>query len=149
MPESCLLRPRAPGIHFVFGLVASLAAGCVVPNPSFETDEGLVEQMGADMLPADGGALALDAQSPVPSSPDAAPSPLPSSGKLCDPCDPQQPDCTEPGGLCLVVDQGESFCTRSCDKQPCPSGYDCVLVKVVIGSAPSSQCVPLSLSCGI
>jgi hypothetical protein len=62
------------------------------------------------------------------------------AGKLCDPCNPAQPKCSEPGGRCLVV-AGQSFCTRSCSaQQPCPAGYLCA-------QAGGGHCVPLSLSC--
>jgi hypothetical protein len=58
-------------------------------------------------------------------------------GKLCDPCNPQKPNCTEPGAKCVVL-AGQSFCGRGCSAtQPCPAGYVC----------KSSQCIPTKLSC--
>ncbi len=61
-------------------------------------------------------------------------------GKLCDPCNPAQPSCKEPGGVCLVV-AGQSFCTRGCSaQQPCPSGFLCA-------QAGGGHCVPQTLTC--
>ncbi len=61
------------------------------------------------------------------------------SGKLCDPCNPNQPNCTEPGGKCMVL-AGGAFCTKGCTgmgQGTCPTGYTCMM----------SQCVPQTWSC--
>jgi len=69
----------------------------------------------------------------------------PSLGKLCDPCNPLNPECVEPGAKCVVTNAHETFCVRDCADQPCPAGYDCMTVKLKVGT--TKQCVPVDMSC--
>jgi hypothetical protein len=137
-------------------LACVLLTGCVVPNPAYDPgaggDAGAVAgqdgQAQADSLVL--GQLA-DAQLPPDTKPTTTPKPpptQPTSGGLCDPCDPKVGGCTITNGLCLMVEGGESFCTKPCSKsKPCPKGYDCMSVTVIKGTASPLQCVPPSLSC--
>lgn len=68
-----------------------------------------------------------------------------SKGKLCDYCNPQKPECVEPGAKCIVTNAHETFCGRSCASKPCPAGYTCMTVKLKIGK--TKQCVPSDYSC--
>lgn len=86
----------------------------------------------------------------------------PSAGKLCDPCSPVEPECKEPGALCVYLKRtlpneligganfpiGETYCGRECGaNRPCPEGYACALACAVsFQGAPtcSHQCVPSS-----
>jgi hypothetical protein len=69
-----------------------------------------------------------------------------SAGKLCDPCSPMMPGCSEAGAECIVTSSGEAFCGRLCSgSAPCPAGFNCVEVKYKEGG--TKQCVPQDLSC--
>ena len=69
-----------------------------------------------------------------------------SPGKLCDYCNAAKPECIEPGGKCLVMASGESFCSKACSTaKPCPSGYSCNSVGTQ--GSTVSQCMPSDLSC--
>ena len=70
-----------------------------------------------------------------------------SKGKLCDYCNPDKPECSETGGLCMLNNKsGEAYCGRQCSKnQPCPFGYNCVGMKTKAGT--SYQCRPADNSC--
>jgi len=68
------------------------------------------------------------------------------TGKLCEPCNPEKPNCTE--GKCIIDLNNMSYCGRSCSaNQPCPAGYDCKFVFLGAGSGSYNQCVPKSSSC--
>lgn len=86
--------------------------------------------------------------------------PAKSPGNLCDPCSPSEPECKEPGALCVyrkkmvppeligwqTFPTGETFCGRECaaDRQ-CPAGFTCSRACAVnFYGAPSCghQCVP-------
>jgi hypothetical protein len=69
-----------------------------------------------------------------------------SKGALCDYCNPQKPECTEPGAICVVTNTHATFCARHCSSSdPCPGGYQCMVVKLKTGS--TNQCVPSDYSC--
>jgi len=161
------MRLHPAALSTIAVLATGLALGCVDPNPFYESDPLLGPQprigweltadLGLSHVPVT--ASAADTSPPVAPPPDAAepgPSPAdgaaddlhPDEGKLCDACDPGQPSCSEPGGLCLIVNDAESFCTRPCARKgTCPDGYECVKVQVINGSATPDQCVPVSRSC--
>lgn len=84
----------------------------------------------------------------------------PSEGNLCDPCSPQNPECKEPGALCVYLKKyipreliggqtfptGETYCGQECggDRQ-CPDGYTCARACAVnFSGSPrcGMQCVP-------
>jgi len=70
----------------------------------------------------------------------------PSPGKLCDYCNPLQPECVETDAKCVTTNSHESFCARLCSAAaPCPSGYVCMTIKLKQGS--TQQCVPSDFSC--
>ena len=67
-----------------------------------------------------------------------------SPGKLCDYCNPQKKDCTEPGGFCLVTNTMETFCGKGCTIDgDCPKDFRCIKVK----NWPQKQCIPSDSSC--
>lgn len=67
-----------------------------------------------------------------------------SPGKLCDYCNPHNPECL-PGGLCVVA-LDETYCGRDCSAaQPCPAGYSCTLLLQKLKFV--HQCVPNDGSC--
>jgi hypothetical protein len=68
-----------------------------------------------------------------------------SAGKLCDYCNPLKPECTESGAKCIVTNAHETFCGRDCSSQTCPGGYQCMTVKLKVGT--TKQCVPSDMSC--
>jgi len=69
-----------------------------------------------------------------------------SAGKLCDYCNPVSPECSEPGGKCIISTSNETYCGKACSaSQPCPSSYNCIQVKVKTGTI--NQCVPADMSC--
>ena len=50
------------------------------------------------------------------------------------------------GGKCVVTNNHETFCGRSCSSaQPCPAGYGCMTLKLKVGMI--KQCVPNDYSC--
>jgi hypothetical protein len=160
-------RNRLAVLCLALALTSGLALGCIEPNPTFELDRQLgalppgVWELTGDLglshvpvneaAPDDGASVPASADAGPPDAlpADAAPADdLPVKGKLCDPCKPQQPDCTEPGGLCLIVNDGPSFCTKPCARHgTCPDGYECLDVQVINGSALPEQCVPISRTC--
>jgi hypothetical protein len=68
-----------------------------------------------------------------------------SQGGLCDYCNPLDSECVEPGAKCIVTNAHETFCGRDCSSDPCPSGYQCMEVKLKQGQ--TRQCVPADFSC--
>jgi hypothetical protein len=68
-----------------------------------------------------------------------------SQGQLCDHCNPLAPECVEPGARCIVTNSHENFCGRDCTSATCPGGYDCMTVKLKVGT--TRQCVPSDMSC--
>ena len=67
-------------------------------------------------------------------------------GKLCDHCDPLNPQCKEPGAHCITTMSHESFCGKSCSTAvACPTGYKCASVQMTKGT--TMQCVPGDYSC--
>jgi hypothetical protein len=71
----------------------------------------------------------------------------PSHGGLCDYCNPQKPECTEPKARCVVTNSHETYCASFCSAtEPCPPGYLCLVVKLA-GGASTNQCVPSDYSC--
>jgi hypothetical protein len=69
-----------------------------------------------------------------------------SKGKLCDYCNPFKSECSEPGGKCVVTNNNETYCGRSCSVvKPCPAGYGCMNLKLKVGTI--KQCVPNDYSC--
>ena len=69
-----------------------------------------------------------------------------SKGKLCNSCNPLNPECKEAGAKCLISTEYETYCGRLCaSNQNCPTGYKCATVKLKVGS--TKQCVPLDRSC--
>jgi hypothetical protein len=71
----------------------------------------------------------------------------PSKGGLCDYCNPlTQGDCKATGAKCIVTNNHETFCGQLCSASaPCPSGYNCMVVKLQVGN--TNQCVPTDFSC--
>ena len=69
-----------------------------------------------------------------------------SSGKLCDPCNPMNPECSGKGSQCVVTNAHETYCGTLCDvNADCPTGYTCLKVKMKVGS--TRQCIPSDYSC--
>lgn len=69
-----------------------------------------------------------------------------SDGALCASCNPQKPECKEPGSRCVATNAMETFCASGCDGLgSCPSGYECLTVKT--GASSSQQCIPVDHSC--
>lgn len=69
-----------------------------------------------------------------------------SAGALCDHCNPMNPECVESQAKCIVTNAHETFCGRLCsDAKPCPTGYQCMSVKLKVGS--TKQCIPADYSC--
>lgn len=67
-----------------------------------------------------------------------------SAGKLCDYCNPMNPECTV--GKCVVTNSNETFCGQDCGGgQSCPQGYKCMHLKV--NNQYTHQCVPNDHSC--
>jgi hypothetical protein len=67
-----------------------------------------------------------------------------SPGKLCDFCNPMNPECNE--GKCIVTSNNETYCGKSCgNSQGCPPSYTCMSLK--IKNTYTSQCVPNDKSC--
>ncbi len=69
-----------------------------------------------------------------------------SSGKLCDPCNPMNPECSGKESKCVVTSAHETYCGSLCDvTADCPTGYKCLAVKMKVGS--TKQCIPTDYSC--
>jgi hypothetical protein len=71
----------------------------------------------------------------------------PTKGALCSPCSPAKPECQEQGAKCVTTNSKETYCGRLCSPtSPCPSGYQCMVVKLPSGAA-TNQCIPQDFSC--
>ncbi len=71
-----------------------------------------------------------------------------SPGRLCDYCNPQNPECTGEGARCVVTDSHETFCSQACDLDDpgsCPEGFACM--EISLQSGIIQQCVPEDRSC--
>jgi hypothetical protein len=69
-----------------------------------------------------------------------------SEGKLCDYCNPRNPECSEAGSKCIVTNDHETFCGSDCsNSKSCPSGFTCMEVKLKTSTV--FQCVPMDYSC--
>lgn len=69
----------------------------------------------------------------------------PSPGKLCDPCNPMNPECKGAGAKCVVTNSNETFCGQDCSSKPCPAGYTCVTAQQK--GVFFKQCIPADGSC--
>jgi hypothetical protein len=70
---------------------------------------------------------------------------VPESNQLCTPCT-QHSECSYVGmDLCVAYDDGDKYCSRSCETVTCPTGYDCETINV--GGTNYEQCMPASGAC--